>query len=94
MGFGGAAPLPPELQGSMIDFGSAPNDPLFILHHTMVDCILEEWVKRHPNSGYPSSSEVREGHKKDDYLRTYFPLITNGEVFTDPKVLWLLLPVV
>ena len=85
MGFGGAAPLPPHLQGSMIDFGSAPNDPLFILHHTMVDCVLEEWSRRHPTSGYPASSLVRDGHKKDDYIRTVFPPTTNGEVFTDPR---------
>ncbi|CAI8026263.1 Rho GTPase-activating protein 100F [Geodia barretti] len=69
----------------MIDFGSAPNDPLFIIHHTMMDCILEEWTKRHPSSSFPDGPLVRDGHKKSDYLRTFFPPITHGEVFTDPK---------
>ena len=85
VGLGGVTPLPPHLQGSMIDFGSAPNDPLFIIHHTMMDCILEEWTKRHPSSHFPDGPLVRDGHKKSDYLRTFFPPITNGEVFTDPK---------
>ena len=85
VGLGGVTPLPPHLQGSMIDFGSAPNDPLFIIHHTMMDCILEEWTKRHPSSSFPDGPLVRDGHKKSDYLRTFFPPITHGEVFTDPK---------
>ena len=77
--------IPAELQGAMFDFGGSPNDPLFILHHLMLDCLLQEWAKLHPNSGYPVHPEVRDGHRKDDYLRTFFPLITNGEVFANPE---------
>ena len=77
--------IPAELQGAMFDFGGSPNDPLFILHHLMLDCLLQEWSKLHPNSGYPVHPEVRDGHRKDDYLRTFFPLITNEEVFANPE---------
>ena len=38
-------------------------------------------MERHPSSGYPVHPDIRDGHRKDDYIRTYFPLITNGEVF-------------
>ena len=67
----------------MYDVASSPNDPTFILHHLMVDCILVEWLKRHPNGEYPVDDLVRDGHRKDDYIRTFFPLITNGEAFYD-----------
>ena len=69
----------------MYDVASSPNDPIFILHHLMVDCILVEWVKSHPDAEYPDSDLVRDGHKKDDYIRSFFPLVTNGEAFYDTK---------
>ena len=28
---------------------ASPNDPAFIIHHTMVDCIFNEWLKCHPD---------------------------------------------
>jgi hypothetical protein len=73
--------VPPEKIGSFGDIAASPNDPVFVLHHLMLDCILEEWMERHPGSGYPVHPDIRDGHRKDDYIRTYFPLITNGEVF-------------
>lgn len=85
MGLGGTEILPPEEQGLMYDFGSSPNDPLFILHHLMVDCILGEWKRRHPDTPYPTSPSIRDGHRKDDYLRTLLPLVTNNEAFADPE---------
>ena len=84
LGLGGREVIPPELQGSMYDAASSPNDPVFILHHLMLDCILAEWVNRHPNAGYPVHPLVRDGHRRDDYVRAFFPIVTNGEVFSDP----------
>jgi hypothetical protein len=84
-GLGGAEVIPPEFQGAFYDVAASPNDPLFILHHLMMDCILQEWLKRHPGSDYPVHPDIREGHRKDDYISTYFPLITNGEVFPDAQ---------
>ena len=84
-GQGSAEHIPPDDQGAFFDVGGSPNDPLFILHHMMLDCILAEWNKRHPTSGYPVDPLVRDGHRKDDYIRTYFPLITNGEAFASTE---------
>ena len=48
----------------------------------MVDCILQEWLKRHPKFEYPVDPQVPDGHRRDDYVRGYFPLYTNGEILT------------
>ncbi len=37
--------------GSMLPMTS-PNDPVFFLHHCMVDKLWHEWQLRHPNQGY------------------------------------------
>ena len=77
--------VPPPLRGAMFDVAGSPNDPIFILHHLMLDCILQEWSKRHPTSGYPVHSMIQDGHRQDDYLRTFFPLIKNGELFASTE---------
>ena len=81
----GGATFNPEFQGALNDVAASPNDPLFILHHMMMDCILVEWLKRHPSTKYPVHPDIRDGHRKDDYIRSYFPLITNGEAFPDTQ---------
>lgn len=86
-GLGGAEILPFEAQGSLYDVAGSPTDPLFVLHHIMLDCVLQEWIKYHPNTVYPVSPLIRDGHRIDDYLRTFFPLVTNEEVFTDSEEL-------
>lgn len=69
----------------MYDVASSPNDPMFIPHHLMIDCILVEWAKLHPDEQYPDSPLVRDGHRKNDYIRSFFPLVTNGEAFSDTQ---------
>ena len=49
-------------------------------HHIMMDCVLEEYLKRHPNTEYPVHPLVPDGHKANDYIRTFFPLYTNQEL--------------
>ena len=71
----------PLLQGSLLDVASSPNDPLFILHHTAVDCVFEEWLKRHPDGEYPDSPDVPQGHLQDGYMVPFYPLITNSDMF-------------
>ena len=54
----------------MYDIASSPNDPVFI-HHLMLDCILLEWAKRHPDTEYPIHSLIRDRHRKRDFVRNY-----------------------
>ena len=77
--------LPPNMRGAIEDVAASPNDPLFIIHHTMIDCMLDEWLKRHPDAEYPIDPQVRDGHRRDDYVRSFFPLYTNGDMFKRTK---------
>ena len=73
--------LDPRLLGSIEDVASSPNDPLFIPHHAMVDCVFEEWLKRHPDGEYPGSPDVPQGHQRDRYMVPFYPLFTNNDMF-------------
>ena len=73
--------LQPEETGVMSDVASSPNDPIFINHHAMVDCILEKWLQRNPNAQYPQNDQIPQGHRADDYTVPFFPLVTNREMF-------------
>ena len=73
--------IDPRLHGSMLDVAASPNDPLFILHHTAVDCVFEEWLKRHPDGEYPDSPDVPLGHLRDGYMVPFYPLFTNNDMF-------------
>ncbi len=76
------ASLPDNKKGQIEDVLASPNDPLFILHHAMVDCILAEWMRLHPEAEYPVAPEViRDGHRRDDFSRGFFPVYTNGDMF-------------
>ena len=73
------------MTGVMADVAASPNDPIFINHHAMIDCILEEWLKINNQSAYPSSgsgnSEIRSGHKAEDYIVPFIPLYKHGQMF-------------
>ena len=45
--------FPGYQQGVMSDTAASPNYPLFLNHHSMVDCTLEEWIQRHLGAEYP-----------------------------------------
>ena len=60
--------LPFDKTGVMAHVAASPNDPVFINHHGMIDCILEEWLLKNKNKPYPESDEIREGHRADDYI--------------------------
>ncbi|MER5931913.1 tyrosinase family protein [Streptomyces sp. NPDC002054] len=38
--------------GGHMTGGTAPNDPVFWLHHAFVDLVWDRWQKQHPRSGY------------------------------------------
>ena len=66
----------------MADVAASPNDPLFINHHSMVDCIFEEWLKAHPDAEYPPNvPEELKGHQKNGYIVPFFPLFTHNQLF-------------
>ena len=48
--------------GVMADVAASPNDPIFINHHTMIDCFLEEWLQGHPDADYPNIPSTLEEH--------------------------------
>ena len=69
--------------GQIFDRGGSPNDPVFIIHHTMVDCIFDEWLQRHPDQGYPDVPLTisTQGHQAQSYMVPFFPLYTNADMF-------------
>ena len=73
--------LPANETGVILDVAASPNDPLFIIHHTMIDCIFEEWLKRHPNAEYPNATDVPQGHRRYGYIVPFFPLYMNNDMF-------------
>ena len=52
----------------------------------MIDCILIEWLRRHPGTEYPRGV-LTPGHARDGFLVPFFPLFTNNELFVDPEEL-------
>ena len=65
----------------MGDVASSSNDPIFINHHTMVDCILEEWLQKNKGKhNYPISDEIPDGHRANDYIIPFIPLYTHSQM--------------
>ena len=58
------------------------NDPIFLNHHAMVDCIFETWLQKNPNAQYPTNDKIPPGHKYDDYIVPFFPLYKHSDMFT------------
>ena len=67
----------------MFDPRASPNDPFFIVHHAMVDCVFDEWLKIHPYKAYPHVPLTfsTRGHQAHSYMVPFFPLHTNLEMF-------------
>ena len=66
----------------MGDVAASANDPIFINHHAMVDCILEKWLQRNIRTAmYPNQAEIRAGHRRDDYIVPFIPLYTHNMMF-------------
>ena len=71
-------------KGVMGDVAASANDPIFINHHTMVDCILEEWLQAQQNNrniDYPANRTIRKGHRRNDYIVPFIPLYTHNMMF-------------
>ena len=78
-----SANTPFEMFGNMADAGASPNDPFFIVHHTMIDCVFDEWLKRHPDEVYPDVplTPSTRGHQAQSYMIPFYPLYTNADMF-------------
>ena len=75
----------PYEKGVMGDVAASANDPIFINHHTMVDCILEEWLQQNNRTAiYPNPTDpgtINRGHRRDDYIVPFIPLFTHEMMF-------------
>ena len=69
-------------QGVMSCVAASPNDPIFINHHANIDCILVKWLQENKDDlTYPSSAEIRQGHRATDYIVPFIPLYTHRDMF-------------
>ncbi|XP_030648084.1 tyrosinase-like [Chanos chanos] len=76
------------MNGSMTSVQGSANDPIFLLHHTFVDSIYEQWLRRHgpAQSQYPTAN-APIGHNSDLYMVPFIPLYRNGDYFISSKEL-------
>ena len=65
----------------MANVAAAANDPIFLNHHAMIDCIFEEWLKRKSTPEYPTNGAIPRGHGKNDYIVPFFPLYRHQDMF-------------
>ena len=82
--FGSDAQNDKSISGVMADVAASANDPIFLNHHAMVDCIFETWLQKNPNAQYPIGklNEIPKGHRYDDYIVPFFPLYTHSDMFS------------
>ena len=67
----------------MADVAASANDPIFLNHHAMVDCIFETWLQKNPNARYPEDDEmIPNGHRHQDYIVPFFPLYKHSNMFS------------
>ena len=64
----------------MANVAASANDPIFLNHHAMVDCIFETWLKKNPNISYPINDAIPRGHRKQDYIVPFFPLYKHEDM--------------
>lgn len=67
------------LGGTMSQVPISSNDPIFLLHHSFVDKILEEWLRRHNGTPdhYPENEVL--GQRPDDCAIPFFPCQWNKD---------------
>ena len=61
---------------------SASNDPIFLLHHSFVDRILEKWLRKYnKNASVLSSYDAPIGDNRGDAIVPLFPVCTHEDFF-------------
>ncbi|XP_070762030.1 tyrosinase-like [Enoplosus armatus] len=63
--------------GTMSNVPTAANDPMFMVHHSFIDKLLERWLRHHSKATYPDSDEVHPAQRAKAFMAPYFPLRTN-----------------
>ena len=66
----------------MANVAASANDPIFLNHHAMVDCIFETWLQKNPSATYPTATKIPQGHRKQDYIVPFFPLYKHEDMFS------------
>ncbi|GAA6219640.1 tyrosinase-like [Lates japonicus] len=66
------------LNGTMSLVPTAANDPIFMLHHSFIDKLLERWLQDHSEATYPESDQVHPAQRAQAYMAPFFPLRTNS----------------
>jgi hypothetical protein len=71
-----------SLDGSMCCSATATGDPLFIVHHTQVDRLLEAWLRDNRPDLYDfPNSELRPGHCRECFLPGVLPPVKHRDIF-------------
>ena len=49
----------------------------------MVDCMFDEWLRRHPDEEYPDVplTTSTQGHQAHSYMVPFIPVYTNADMF-------------
>jgi len=70
------------LNGTMSIIEGTANDPLFFLHHCMIDSLMERWVRKHlpAYDAYPDSN-APIGHNYGYHMVPFMPVYRNIEYF-------------
>ena len=73
----------------MSDVAGSPNDPIFLNHHTMIDCLFEQWLQRGSDpSPYPSNlGPMFAGHGGGDCVVPFFPLYNHSYFYRPSRKL-------
>ncbi|XP_056134815.1 tyrosinase-like [Lampris incognitus] len=72
------------LNGTMSLVPIAANDPVFMLHHSFIDKLLETWLREHGGATYPDSEQVHPAQRAQAYMAPFFPLRTNSFYWGKP----------
>nr|XP_046246308.1 tyrosinase-like [Scatophagus argus] len=64
--------------GTMSLVPTAANDPIFMLHHSFVDKLLDRWLQDHSEATYPDSDQVHPAQRAQAYMAPFFPLRPNN----------------
>ncbi|XP_060679579.1 tyrosinase-like [Hemiscyllium ocellatum] len=72
------------LNGTISQVPVASNDPIFMIHHAFIDKILEDFLRADSRrlEMYPTHQRVSHGHRPNDYMVPFLPLVRNIDYFT------------